>query len=92
MQSHCSSSVFIENHVNDEELPSELSKTSKPMAWHQPPKKDVSAECAQNMRFVKPSHGDNPDLQQVSKIREVHLIHVYHIVLKLTLIIIDRCS
>ena len=76
---------FIENHVNDEELPLELSKTSKSMAWHQPPKKEVTAECARNMKFVKPSHGDNPDLQ---KVREVHLIHIdQSIVLKLTLII-----
>ena len=60
---------FIENHINDEELPSELSKTSKPMAWHQPPKKEVSAECARNLKFVKPSHDDNPDLQKVSEIK-----------------------
>ena len=30
---------FIDYHANDEELPSELSKTSQPMAWHQLPKK-----------------------------------------------------
>ena len=37
------------------------------MTWHQPPKKEVSTECAQNMKFVKPSHDDNPDLQEVAK-------------------------
>ena len=60
---------FIENRVNDEELPSELSKTSKPMTWHQPPKKSITPECARNMKFVKPSHSDNPDSQEVSKIK-----------------------
>lgn len=60
---------FVEYHVNDEELPSELSKTSKPMAWHQPPKKSITPECARNMKFVKPSHGDNPDSQEVSEIK-----------------------
>jgi len=39
------------------------------MAWHQPPKKVVSPECARNMKFVKPSHGDNPDSQEVSEIK-----------------------
>ena len=60
---------FIEYHANDEDLPTEISKTSKPMAWNQPPKKFVAAECSSNMRFVKPSHGDNPDLpiQRISR-------------------------
>ena len=31
--------------------------------------KEVSAECACNMKFVKPSHADNPDLQNVSEIK-----------------------
>ena len=62
---------FIDYHANDEELPSELSKTSQPMAWHQPPKKIVSPECARNMKFVKPSHGDTPrsETQGVSEIK-----------------------
>ena len=84
----CLSPSTIENHINDEELPLELSKTSKFMAWHQPPKKEVTAECARNMKFVKLSHGDNPDLQKVNEIKRSSFIHVdQRIVLKLTLII-----
>ena len=62
---------FIDCHANDEELPSELSKTLQPMAWHQPPKKIVSPECARNMKFVKPSHGDTPrsETQEISEIK-----------------------
>ena len=62
---------FIDYHANDEELPSELSKTSQPMTWHQPPKKTVSPESARNMKFVKPCHGDTPrsDIQEISAIK-----------------------
>ena len=60
---------FIENHANNPELPSEVSKTSKAMAWYQPPKKVVFSECARNMKFAKPSHGDNPDLQATNSIK-----------------------
>ena len=57
---------------------------------HQNPKKSITPECARNMKFVKPSHGDNPDSQEV-KLREAHSIHVYQsIVLKLTQIICMR--
>ena len=57
------------------------------MGWHglaSATKKEVSAECARNMKFVKPSHGDNSDLQKVSEIKrsscdlclpEHHLLH-----------------
>ena len=51
---------YIEHHANDSELPSEVSKTSKPMIWHQPPKKTIPPACARDMRFVKPCHGDGP--------------------------------
>ena len=51
---------FIEHHVNDEILPTEISKTSKPMIWNQPSKKTVASECSSSMRFVKPCHGDLP--------------------------------
>ena len=69
MQSYCSTVVFVEHHANDEDLPTEISKMSKPMAWNQPPKKFIVAECSSNMRFVKPSHGDNPELpvQRISR-------------------------
>ena len=33
---------FIEQHVDNEDLPTEISKTSRPMAWNQPPKKTVA--------------------------------------------------
>ena len=58
--------IFIENHVKDEILPTEISKTSKPMIWNQPPKKTVAPECSSNMWFVKPSHGDLP-VQRISR-------------------------
>jgi len=57
---------FIEHHVDDEDLPTEISKTSKPMAWNQLPKKTVAPECSSNMQFVKLSHGDLP-VQQISR-------------------------
>ena len=57
---------FIEYHVDDEDLPTEIPKTSKPMAWNQPPKKTVAPECSSSMRFVKPSH-DNLSVQQISR-------------------------
>ena len=57
---------YIEHHANDPELPAEISKTSKPMAWHQPPKKTVPSACASNIKFVKPCHGD--DLQPSSQL------------------------
>ena len=32
-------------------------------------KKTITPECAQNMKFVKPSHGDYPDSQEVGEIK-----------------------
>ena len=43
---------FIEHHVDDEDLQTEILKTSKPMAWNQPPKNTVAPQCS-NMQFVK---------------------------------------
>ena len=40
---------FIEGHAGDEKLPVEVSKTSKPMMWNQPPKKETSPACDQAM-------------------------------------------
>lgn len=39
------------------------------MTWNQPPKKIITPACASSMMFVKPSHGDDPELksQQVMK-------------------------
>ena len=48
---------FIEHHAKNDELPSDTSKTSQPMKWNQPPKKSISPACANDMVFVKPSHG-----------------------------------
>jgi len=53
---------FIQHHANDEDLPTEISKTSRPMAWNQPPKKTVAPERSSDMRFVKPCHSDNTDM------------------------------
>ena len=54
---------FIEHYVHDDELPVEKSKTSLPMKWNQPPKKAVAPACANEMMFVKPSHGDVPQTE-----------------------------
>ena len=52
---------FLEKHAGDDMLPTELSKTSQPMTWNQPPKKEVLPARVQDMNFVKPNHGDiNP--------------------------------
>jgi len=48
---------FIEHHAQSDELPTEVSKTSQPMKWNLPPKKLVPPTCANDMIFVKPSHG-----------------------------------
>ena len=54
--------LFIESHAGDEKLPSEALKTSKLMMRNQPPKKETSPACAQDMIFVKPTHSDvKPD-------------------------------
>ena len=52
--------------MKDDILPTDVSKTSKPMVWNQPPKKTVAPECSNNMWFVKPSHGDLL-VQQISR-------------------------
>jgi len=52
---------YIEHHAHDDELPTEKSQTSLPMKWNQPPKKIVAPDCASNMNFIKPSHGDDPE-------------------------------
>ena len=33
------------------------------MRWNQPPKKTVAPDCADNMNFMKPSHGDDPEAE-----------------------------
>ena len=57
---------FIEHHVKDKSLLTDISKTSKPMVWNQPPKKTVAPECSSDMWFVKPSHGDLP-VQRINR-------------------------
>ena len=34
------------------------------MKWNQPPKKTVNPACASDMTFVKPSHGDVPEVSK----------------------------
>ena len=48
---------FLEHHSGKDVLPSEVSKTSKPMEWNKPPKKVVEAARVQDIAFVKPAHG-----------------------------------
>ena len=55
---------YIEHHAHDAELPTEKSKTSKAMTWNQPPKKSITPACASSMTFIKPSHGDDPELKK----------------------------
>ena len=45
------------------QLPIDKSKTSKATTWHQPPKKSVTLACANSMAFVKPCHGNDPDIK-----------------------------
>ena len=72
---------YIERNANDPELPTEISKTSKPMTWHQPPKKTVPSACANNIKFVKRCHGD--DLQLSSQLlQRFFLTLVTHSIVK----------
>ena len=49
---------YVEHHAQNDELPTEVSKTLQPTKWNQPPKKSVPPTCANDMVvFVKPSHG-----------------------------------
>ena len=57
---------FIEGHTHDNELPTEKSRTSLPMRWNQPPKK---TKFANNMNFVKPSQGDDPEVHSSKQIK-----------------------
>ena len=54
---------YIEYYAHDDDLPAEKFRTSLPMRWNQPPKKTVAPDCATNMNFVKPSHGDDPEAE-----------------------------
>ena len=54
--------AHIEYHAHDDLL-AEKSKTSLPMKWNQPPKKTIAPDCANNMNFVKQSHGDDPEVE-----------------------------
>ena len=54
-------------------IPTEKSRASLPMRWNQPPKKTVAPDRANNMNFVKPSDGDDLEV-------EVHLILVVVII------------
>ena len=51
---------FIEHHASTKQdvLATVVSRTSKPMAWNRPPKKEVNPARAKDIKFVKPSHGD----------------------------------
>ena len=66
---------FIEHHAGDERLPTELSKTSRPMSWNQPPKKEVTPFHAQDMTFVKPDHSNLKDTEKIKLFRRRHPMH-----------------
>ena len=58
--SHIAALLFaLEDAVekNLKEFPVEMSRTSKPMEWHQPPKKQVDAVSLKEVDFVKASYG-----------------------------------
>ena len=40
------------------------------MKWNQPPKKTVKAEFADNMSFIKPTHGDDPKTPSIKEIKQ----------------------
>ena len=56
------------DHAHDDELPTEKSRTSLPMKWNQPPRKTVALDHANNMNFVKPSHGDDPEVESSNQL------------------------
>ena len=56
--------VLPEKHVGDNKLPTELSKTSQPMTWNQPSKKEILSARAQDTTFVKPAHSDVTPTQE----------------------------
>jgi len=60
---------YIEYYSHGYELPTEISRTSLPMKWNQPPKKTVKAESANYMNFVKPTHGDDPEMPSSKEIK-----------------------
>ena len=61
---------YIEYHAHDDELPTDKSRTSVAIRWNQPPKKTVAADRANNMNFVKPSHGDDPEAESCSHLNQ----------------------
>ena len=60
---------YIEHYASHDELPYDLSKTSKAMTWNQPPKKEIKPARAQDIEFVKPSHGDINEIKGVQSIQ-----------------------
>ena len=67
--SHVAALLFYIEHkvtTGEDVLPTELSKTSKAMTWNQPPKKEIAPACANDIKFVKPSHSDLKELDDAS--------------------------
>ena len=58
---------FIEHNAMKDELPTDTSRTSQPMKWNQPPKKSILPACANDMVFVKPSHGCLEDSARIPR-------------------------
>ena len=60
---------YIEHYASHDELPYDLSKTSRAMTWNQPPKKEIKPARAEDIEFVKPSHGDIHEVKGVQSIQ-----------------------
>lgn len=70
--SHIAALLFyIDHHISRglNKFPSEVSKTSKPMLWNQPPRKKVTPTPIKEMDFAKAYHGqdDNQPAQQIQR-------------------------
>ena len=52
---------YLEHHCRTgvNSLPTDLSRTSMPMHWHQAPRKVVNPAAIRDISFVKPSHGSH---------------------------------
>ena len=68
--SHVAALLFyLEHHSGKDVLPTDLSKTSKPMEWNRPSRKEIAAAPASEIAFVKPAHGaaTSPDNVEIMR-------------------------
>lgn len=59
---------YLERHCgpNFDNLPTDLSRTSMPMTWHQVPRKSVTPTAVRDLTFVKHSHGADKEAPAAS--------------------------